>query len=101
MLIALLFAGPQEPSDIPSIVTRARDGTNVQKESAAAALRNLANNADNMVAIAKAGGIAPLVALARDGTDVQKEKAAGALGNLAVNAGNKVAIAKLGGSQFY
>ena len=32
-------------------------------------LRNLATNADNMVAIAKADGIAPLVALSRDGTD--------------------------------
>ena len=38
------------------------------------------NNADNKVAIAKAGGIAPLVALARDGMDGQKEMAARALG---------------------
>ena len=73
----------------------------MQKEKAAGALQNLAVNADNKVAIAKAGGISPLVALAYDGTDVQKEKAAAALQNLAVNADNKAAIAKLLGSQFY
>ena len=74
----------------------------MQKEKAAGALQNLAVNADNKVAIAKAGGISPLVALAHDGTDVQKEKAAAALQNLvAVNADNKAAIAKLLGSQFY
>ena len=38
-------------------------------------------NADNRVAIAKAGGIAPLVALARDGTYWQKYFAVGALEN--------------------
>ena len=53
-------------------------------------------NADNRVAIAKAGGIAPLVALARDGTYWQKYFADGALANLATNADNKVAIAKAG-----
>jgi len=37
------------------------------------------------VAIARAGGIAPLVALARGGTDGQKEQAAAALRNLAVD----------------
>ena len=49
------------------------------------------------MAIARAGGIAPLVAMARDGTDEQKEEAAGALGNLAHNADNQVAIARAGG----
>ena len=75
----------------------AHGGTNGQKEQAAAALGNLAFNADNQVAIAKAGGIAPLVALARDGTKKQKEWAAVALRNLARNADNQVAIAKAGG----
>ena len=49
-------------------------GTEKQKELAAGALRRLAGNADNKVAIVKAGGIAPLVAL-----DWQKEAAAAAL----------------------
>ena len=49
------------------------------------------------MAIAKAGGIAPLVALARGGTDGQKEEAARALRNLACNADNQVAIATAGG----
>ena len=61
---------------------------------AAGALRNLAVNADNNVAIASAGGIAPLVALARDGTEAQKEEAAAALAVLAVNDANKAAIAR-------
>jgi len=59
-------------------------------------LWRLAENADNQVAIAKAGGIAPLVALARDGTDGQKKYAAAALRKLAHNAVSKVAIAKAG-----
>ena len=54
-------------------------------------------NADNQVAIAAAGGIAPLVALAGSGTPGARESAAGALWNLAVNADNKVAIAAAGG----
>ena len=49
------------------------------KTTAAGALRNLAANADNQLAISQAGGIAPLLALARDGTDEQKALAAGAL----------------------
>ena len=53
---------------------------------AAKALKNLAFNSDNnKVAIAKAGGIAPLVALARDGTNGQKTEAAAALRNLSLN----------------
>ncbi|KAH8047257.1 serine/threonine kinase [Aureococcus anophagefferens] len=73
----------------------ARDGA---KEKAAGALTNLASqNADNQVAIAKAGAVDPLVALLRTGTDGAKEHAAGALENLAFeNADNKVAIAKAG-----
>ena len=85
------------PSHVREWVEQLRSGGGGQKEQAARELRLLAESADNQVAIAKAGGIAPLVALARNGTDAQKEKAAGALGNLARNADNQVAIAKAGG----
>ena len=54
-------------------------------------------NNDNSVAIAEAGGIAPLVALARGGTDGQKVHAAEALPVLAYNDDNK-AIARAGGT---
>ena len=68
-----------------------------QKEHAARALGSLAVNADNAVAIARAGGIAPLVALATSGTDGQKEYAAGALRILAlINADNKRLIENAG-----
>jgi len=90
-LVAIAEAG------IAPLVALARDGTEAQKENAAGALRNLAANDANKVAIAEAGGIAPLVALARDGTEAQKENAAGALRNLAANDANKVAIAEAGG----
>ena len=81
---------------IAPLVALARDGTDGQKEAAAAALRNLAFNDDNKVAIARAGGIAPLVALGRDGTDRQKGRAAGALRILAVNKTNFAAMKDLG-----
>ena len=88
-------------SDVPTLVALARDGTDGEKERAAAALANLAHNADNQVAIAKAGGIAPLVALAR-GTNGQKEQAAAALRNLAANKTNLAAMKDLGyGKQLF
>uniref|UniRef100_A0A7S3TBT1 Uncharacterized protein n=1 Tax=Emiliania huxleyi TaxID=2903 RepID=A0A7S3TBT1_EMIHU len=80
-------------SDVPELVLHLSGGGDKRKEQAAAALAKLARNADNRVAIAKAGGIAPLVALARGGTEVQKEYAAGALRILAVNDDNAMAIA--------
>ena len=50
------------------------------------------------MAIAAAGGIAPLVALVTNGTPGAREEAAGALKNLACgNYANKVAIAAAGG----
>ena len=62
-----------------------------------AELCSLARNCDNnKVAIAKAGGIAPLVALARGGTARRKYQAAGALRRLAFNADNKVTIQNAG-----
>ena len=68
--------------------------TAVQKEKAVGALWALSFNADNQVAIAKAGGIAPLIDLLKNGTTAkQKEFAAGALWYLAKNDDNKVAIA--------
>ena len=72
------------------------DGTDAQKEKAARALANLALTDDNQVAIAQAGGIAPLVALARGGTHEQKEAAAAALSILAHNKDNMAVIAQAG-----
>ena len=46
------------------------------QEMAAGALKNLANNADNQVAIAAAGGIAPLVTLLKEGSPSAQESAA-------------------------
>ena len=72
-----------------------REGSAVGKETAAGALRNLAVNADNQVAIAKEeGALAALVALLREGSAVGKKYAATALRNLSANADNQVAIAK-------
>jgi hypothetical protein len=48
------------------------------------------------LAIAQAGGIAPLVELTRSGSAGAKEEAAGALWNLALNADIKMAIAQAG-----
>ena len=85
-------------ADIAAHVVALRTGDDAAKGQAALALRDLAaNNAANKVAIAEAGGIAPLVALARDGTEAQKEEAAAALAVLAVNDANKAAIAREGG----
>ena len=59
---------------------------------------NAASNAENNLAIARAGGgIKPLVALAGNGTDGQKQWVAAALSHLALNADNQVAIATAGG----
>ena len=68
-------------------------------EAAAMALKDLARgNAANQVAIAEAGGIAPLVELVRGGSAGAKQQAAGALRNLASeNAANTAAIAAEGG----
>ena len=84
--------------DVAAIVELLRaGGTEAQKEEAAVALAKIAlNNADNKVAIARAGGIEPLVALARGGTEKQKEHAADALWMLALNDDNQVAIARAG-----
>ena len=54
------------------------EGGSADAKNAAAALARLAKNAANQVAIAEAGGIAPLVELARGGSSRAKESAAGA-----------------------
>ena len=90
-------AGSSEGKPVEQIIEELRSGSARTQEKAAAELRNLAVNADNQVAIAQAGGIAPLVELTRSGSAYAKEKAAGALRNLALNADNKVAIAQAGG----
>ena len=73
---------PLTPLDY-ELVVLVRDGTNLDKLRAALTLYNLAENDDNKVAIATAGGIAPLVALVNGGTDKHKLVAAEALGMLA------------------
>jgi len=78
------------------IVALARDGTDDEKTQAARKLSILARDDDNHVAIAAAGGIAPLAALAR-GTDEQETFAAAALAHLALSADNQVAITQAGG----
>eukprot|EP00434_Breviolum_minutum_P024409 symbB.v1.2.021556.t1/scaffold1847.1/size122519/9 len=82
---------------ISSLVAQLQGCSDKDQASAAGALRNLARNADNKVAIAKAGGIEVLVQIARNGSDQAKESAAGALLSLAMNKDNQVAIAKAGG----
>ena len=78
------------------IVALARDGTEDEKVQAARKLAILARDDDDQVAIAEAGGIAPLAALAR-GTDEQETFAAAALAHLALSADNQVAITQAGG----
>ena len=93
LLLSQHVAG--ELSQVPKLVAQMQSGSDDAKAEAAGALRSLAANADNQVAIAKVkGALAALVALLRDGSAVGKEKAAAALQNLAANADNKVAIAK-------
>ena len=84
--------------DFGLLVDLLRAGTDGAKEQAAGALRSLAfQNADNKVAIVKAGAADPLVDLLRTGTDGAKLQAAGALRSLAwQNADNQVAIVKAG-----
>ena len=81
---------------ISTLIKFVKSGTDAGKEKAAGALRNLAANADNQIAIATKGGIEPLIALVKSGTDAGKEKAAGALRSLAVNADNKKQIERAG-----
>ena len=83
--------------DFGPLVALVRGGSERAKEQAAAALRNLAVNADNQVTIAAAGAIEPLVALVRGGSEGANAQAAAALWNLADNADNQVKIALAGG----
>ena len=68
-----------------------------ERDTAAAALWNLAsNNDDNQVSIAREGAVGPLIALLKNGSDQGKTNAAGALWNLAINADNQVSITREG-----
>ena len=91
----LLSAAGGEASRHISILKDAGASGKV-KEKAAAALRNLSLNADNKVAIAKAGGLPPLIKLLGDGTPVGKEKAAAALKNLSGSPEIKKQLIQLG-----
>merc|ERR1712139_473734 len=73
-------------------------GTNVAKEHAAAAIRNLAtNNADNKEELMNLGAGPKLVALLGEGTPGAKEYAAVAIWQLAFNNGdNKVKLKEVG-----
>ena len=82
----------KKAGEIPPLVALVRDGSDAQKEEAASALCDLAENDDDREAI-----IPPLVALVRDGTDAQKEHAAAALQRLPVDADDKITIAQAGG----
>ena len=82
--------------DVGSLVQLLRDGSEGAKEQAACALSNLALNAENKVAIVRAGALEPLVPLLRDGSAGAKENAARALRSLSFNAENKVSIVRVG-----
>jgi hypothetical protein len=60
------------------------NGTDVQKEYAAGALKNLAAERSNEAKIVDAGGIGALMALLRDGSDEHIGHSVGALRNLCV-----------------
>ena len=83
----------EDGTDITALVALICDGNDAQKQYAAGALGVLAQNYDNRILIAQAGGIPPLVALICDGNDEQKHFAAAALENLAVN-DNQILIAQ-------
>jgi hypothetical protein len=69
----------------------------LERTNALAALRNLAEDADNQRRIAEQGGVPLLVAQLRSGSDARKAFAAGALWHLSAQSKNQVAIADAGG----
>ena len=101
MIVAFIFlacvAGSSEAKPVEQLIQDLRSGSVWTQEQAAEALGALAVNADNRVAIAQAGGIAPLVALTRSGSAGAREQAAGALRLLAINGDTSGAIANAGG----
>lgn len=73
-----------------------KHGTDDAREGASGALRNLAQNSDNHVAIAQAVAIPLLVELVKNGA-YHEQVAAAALGDLALNDNYQVAIILVGG----
>jgi hypothetical protein len=85
-------AAPSKDERLQRLIQQVRSGS----ADAAGALADMGDN-ESRVAIARAGGIAPLVTLVKSGTDDQKEYAAAALWNLAYdNVENQVLIAQAG-----
>lgn len=84
---------------IQLFVALVRDGTGLEKESAARALWKIAgNNSSIRTLVGDLGGIPPLVTLLGEGNNKQKENAARALQNIAHNNdSNKMAITAVGG----
>ena len=81
---------------IPSLVQLLRSGSSEAKSNAAAALWNLAVNAENQLKMGQSGAV-PLLAdmlTATAGAQDGKAHAAGALGNLAASADNMPALAR-------
>ena len=81
---------------LPALVAALGASDAVMTEAAARALAKLAFNEATEVAIAKAGGIAPLVEVVRLGRDSAKKAAVVALRSLSIKDANKVAIAEAG-----
>jgi len=88
-----LYGAGERDERIPMLIALLTSGTDEQKEDAAA-LGNIALNADNTIWIARHNGIAPLITLVASGTDMQKQSAAGALRNLSANDENDITIAR-------
>ncbi|KAH8098909.1 hypothetical protein JL720_1879 [Aureococcus anophagefferens] len=84
-------------AEIEGLVRALREGDDAAKSVAALALDSLAcGNVANKVAIAEAGGIAPLVELLRDGSAWAKQLAVQVLWSLAYVENNTVLIAEAG-----
>ena len=83
---------------VPPLLDLVRNGTDLQKNQAAAAVAGLAvRNDGNKLLIARAGGVSALVELTRGGTDKQKSLAVRALYCLAKDEGIRNEIYRRGG----
>ena len=80
-----------------ALVAILRAGDEDEKVDAVMTLQELAQDDENRVAIAAAGGVEVLVSLARDGSEALKEEGGGALWSLSGNDDLEVAIVAAGG----